>query len=59
VKNPVSDRGFASRVHEAADALQANELFQANGWTDGLPIPPWNGSKGVAVTMPVTLATGM
>jgi hypothetical protein len=40
MRDPVSDRGFASRVHEVADALQANELFQANGWTDGLPIVP-------------------
>ena len=36
----MSDRGFASRIHEVADALQANELFQENGWTDGLPIVP-------------------
>src|SRR5207249_1339109 len=27
-----------SRRHEVADALEANELFQRNGWTDGLPI---------------------
>ena len=39
-RNPVSDRGFASRVHEVADALQANERYQENGWTDGLPIAP-------------------
>ena len=31
---------FASTIHEAADALEANELYQRNGWTDGLPIVP-------------------
>jgi hypothetical protein len=25
---------------ESADALEANELYQRNGWTDGLPIVP-------------------
>lgn len=29
---------FASAVHEVGDAAEANELFQRNGWTDGLPI---------------------
>jgi hypothetical protein len=29
---------FASDIHEAADATEANELYQRNGWTDGLPI---------------------
>jgi hypothetical protein len=29
-----------SPLHEVADALEANELFQRNGWTDGLPIVP-------------------
>lgn len=29
---------FASAVHEVTDAAEANELFQRNGWTDGLPI---------------------
>jgi hypothetical protein len=29
-----------SRAYEVADAVAANELFQANGWTDGLPIMP-------------------
>ena len=29
---------FASEVHEVADAAEANELYQRNGWTDGLPI---------------------
>jgi hypothetical protein len=29
-----------SKVYEVADASEANELFQNNGWTDGLPIVP-------------------
>ena len=29
-----------SPSHEVADAFEANELFQRNGWTDGLPIVP-------------------
>lgn len=33
-----SATGLASTVHEVADAYAANELFQRNGWTDGLPI---------------------
>lgn len=31
---------LASASHEVADAFEANELFQRNGWTDGLPIVP-------------------
>ena len=31
---------FTSEVYEVADALEANELYQRNGWTDGLPIVP-------------------
>jgi hypothetical protein len=31
---------FASATHEVGDAFEANELFQRNGWTDGLPIVP-------------------
>jgi len=31
---------LASTPHEVADAYEANELFQRNGWTDGLPIVP-------------------
>jgi hypothetical protein len=34
------DRTRESRAYEVADAFEANELFQANGWTDGLPIVP-------------------
>src|SRR5262245_40871067 len=29
-----------SKAFEVADALEANELFQERGWTDGLPIVP-------------------
>ena len=29
-----------SRTYDVADADAANELFQQNGWTDGLPIVP-------------------
>jgi hypothetical protein len=29
-----------SRAYDVADAVEANELFQRNGWTDGLPIVP-------------------
>lgn len=36
--NSTSD--FASAVLEVGDAFEANELFQRNGWTDGLPIVP-------------------
>jgi hypothetical protein len=31
---------LASIAYEVADATEANELFQARGWTDGLPIIP-------------------
>jgi len=31
---------FASTIIEVADAVEANELYQRNGWTDGLPIVP-------------------
>ncbi len=31
---------FSSATYEVADAFEANELFQRNGWTDGLPIVP-------------------
>ncbi len=34
----MSDSGFISATYEVQDALEANELFQRNGWTDGLPI---------------------
>jgi hypothetical protein len=31
---------LGSARFEVADALEANELYQQNGWTDGLPIVP-------------------
>ena len=31
---------LSSDSYEVADAFEANELFQRNGWTDGLPIVP-------------------
>jgi len=31
---------LSSAAHEVADSFEANELFQRNGWTDGLPIVP-------------------
>jgi hypothetical protein len=31
---------LTSRTYDVADAGAANELFQQNGWTDGLPIVP-------------------
>ncbi|MGZ5177373.1 MAG: hypothetical protein ACXWIS_24560 [Burkholderiales bacterium] len=31
---------LASEIYEVADPFEANELFQRNGWTDGLPIVP-------------------
>jgi hypothetical protein len=36
----VSERPLHSRAHVADDAFAANELFQDEGWTDGLPIVP-------------------
>src|SRR2546428_13865966 len=35
-----STRGSASKTYEVDDAFAANELYQDNGWTDGLPIVP-------------------
>jgi hypothetical protein len=31
---------LVSTAFEVADAFEANEIFQRNGWTDGLPIVP-------------------
>jgi hypothetical protein len=31
---------LTSEALEVADAFEANELFQRNGWTDGLPVVP-------------------
>ena len=36
----MSGPSLQSIVHDVADAYEANELFQRNGWTDGLPIVP-------------------
>jgi hypothetical protein len=35
-----ADDVFASATYDVEDAFAANELFQRNGWTDGLPIVP-------------------
>ena len=35
-----AESGLASQVFDVADAFEANELYQRNGWTDGLPIVP-------------------
>src|SRR5215210_4989685 len=34
------DTTFASATYDVEDPFEANELFQRNGWTDGLPIVP-------------------
>ncbi|MCC7487702.1 MAG: hypothetical protein IT529_22240 [Burkholderiales bacterium] len=36
----MTEATLTSPAHEVADAFEANELFQRNGWTDGLPIVP-------------------
>jgi hypothetical protein len=36
----MGDERLQSASYEVADAFEANELFQRNGWTDGLPIVP-------------------
>jgi hypothetical protein len=33
-----AETSLASATYDVADAFEANELFQRNGWTDGLPI---------------------
>lgn len=35
-----NDTPLASASYEVADPFEANELYQRNGWTDGLPIVP-------------------
>ena len=47
MSDDVSAVKLSSASHEVADAFEANELFQRNGWTDGLPIVPPTAS-GVA-----------
>ena len=39
VTDPIS-RDLASPAYDVDDAFAANELYQDNGWTDGLPIVP-------------------
>ena len=34
------DLEFVSATYDVDDAFAANELYQDNGWTDGLPIVP-------------------
>ena len=34
------EKSVQTGFREVADALEANELYQQNGWTDGLPIVP-------------------
>jgi hypothetical protein len=36
----MSESALASPVLEAEDAFEVNEMYQRNGWTDGLPIVP-------------------
>ena len=36
----MSDPKAQSKAYEVEDAFAANELYQDNGWTDGLPIVP-------------------
>src|ERR687887_1715010 len=36
----MTTQALQSAIYELADALDANELYQQNGWTDGLPIVP-------------------
>ena len=37
---PRSMPSFQSTVYELQDAFEANEFYQRQGWTDGLPIVP-------------------
>jgi hypothetical protein len=36
----MSEAVLSSDILEVEDAIEANELYQRNGWTDGLPIVP-------------------
>lgn len=36
----MTDPALASAVLEAEDAFEVNEMYQRNGWTDGLPVVP-------------------
>jgi hypothetical protein len=39
-RSEATSASLASAAHEADDFFAANELYQDNGWTDGLPIVP-------------------
>ena len=39
-RDKMTDTVFTSATYEVEDALEANELYQRNGWTDGLPVVP-------------------
>jgi len=39
-RSHASEPPLRSKVYDVADAYEANELFQNNGWTDGLPVVP-------------------
>jgi hypothetical protein len=47
-----------SAAYDVADAHEANELFQKNGWTDGLPIVPPTAELVLRFLAAVTLAPG-
>jgi hypothetical protein len=36
----MTEQPLRSAAYDVADPYEANELFQRNGWTDGLPIVP-------------------
>ena len=39
-------QALRSTAYDLADALDVNELYQQEGWTDGLPIvPPTEGGS--------------
>ena len=49
---------LSSASYEVADPFEANELFQRNGWTDGLPIVPPTESGVARFLAAVRLAAG-
>ncbi len=49
---------LSSPSYEVADGFEANELFQANGWTDGLPIVPPTASNVAPLLAAAALAPG-
>ena len=46
------DTAFASATYDVEDPFEANELFQRNGWTDGLPIVPPTESAVITSSTP-------